>query len=75
MKTFFASPDRSANPQLTEQVSLFVNNPLTSGLLELRFSLLAIRNVNRQILAVNDDVLQAFEISGPEKYSASGSMK
>lgn len=60
--TWFASPDRIPVEALRAEVGQVVHNPLFTGLLAHVGGLLAVLNEHRQVLAVNDQVLQALDI-------------
>ena len=59
MDTYFAPPERSNDEQLRAEIELISKNAVIDGLLHSASGLLAILNEHRQILALNDSLLEA----------------
>lgn len=62
MHTYFASPERCNEEELRKQVDIVSRNPVIDGLLKFTSGLLAVLDSHRQILAVNDSMLQMLGI-------------
>lgn len=62
MKTFFAPPERSGGDELQAEIAFVSKNPILDGLLHSVSGLLAVLNEHRQILAVNDSLLEMLGI-------------
>jgi len=58
METYFATALRSTPRQLKQEMDFATGNPVISGILEAVGGLVAVLNEKRQILAVNDSLLQ-----------------
>lgn len=65
-RTHFASPERTAAPELHEKISCVANNPLIDTLMCTSCSLFAVLNRHRQILALNQNFLNVMGIHDPE---------
>lgn len=65
MKTFFAPPHKAGKEKLTEEITFASSNPVISGLLHSLSGLLAVLNEQRQIVALNDELLQMLEVDDP----------
>jgi K+-sensing histidine kinase KdpD len=63
MKTFFAKPERSGKDKISKEVNDISNSSLVSGLLGTVGGLLLVLNDKRQILAINDDLLEILGIT------------
>jgi signal transduction histidine kinase len=59
LDTYFAPPERSNDEQLRAEIELISKNAVIDGLLHSASGLLAILNEHRQILALNDSLLEA----------------
>ena len=55
--TFFASPERSSEETLKQEIKLISHNPFMDQLLRAVSGILAVLNKNRQIISVNDALL------------------
>lgn len=62
-ETFFAAPDRVGKSELSEQAWAVSVNPIVRGLMQSISGLFAVLNTHRQILAVNDALLESLGIS------------
>ena len=62
METFFASPERLSDSDLKKEIEIVSNHPVIDGLLHSVSGLLAILNEHRQILALNESLM---EMLGP----------
>ena len=67
MQTFFASPERSSNSELQQEIKIVSKNPVIDGLLNSISGLLAILNEHRQIVALNDSFLEMLGIPDAKK--------
>ena len=67
METFFASPERSSNSELQQEIEIVSKNPVIDGLLHSISGLLAILNEHRQIIALNDSFLEMLGIPDAKK--------
>ncbi len=67
MDTYFASPERSSEFELTEEIDLVSQNPVMDGLLKSVGGLLAIVNEHRQIVAINTTFMEMLGIDDPNK--------
>lgn len=65
MNTFFAAPERVSPAELSLQVKLASEDSLLSALLHSISGMLAIVNEQRQVIAINDNLLQALGITDP----------
>jgi signal transduction histidine kinase len=63
--SYFASPERSVQNELVNEIETVSRNAVMSGLLHSVSGLLAILNEHRQILAVNDSLLKILSIHDP----------
>lgn len=61
-QTFFASPERTGSGELSEQAWAVSVNPIVRGLMQSIGGLLAVLNMHRQIIAVNDALLESLGI-------------
>jgi hypothetical protein len=60
--TFFAPPERIGKVELSEQAWAVSVNPIVRGLMQSIGGLLAVLNMQRQVLAVNDALLESLGI-------------
>jgi len=67
MDTYFASPDRSTDKELAAEIKTVGSNPVISALLQSISGLLAIVDRNRQIIAVNDSLLNMLGLDDPQQ--------
>jgi signal transduction histidine kinase len=67
MKTFFAPPERSDDQQLRHYVDLVSGSPLVGGLMQAVSGLLAVLNEQRQILALNESLLEQLGLGRAEE--------
>jgi K+-sensing histidine kinase KdpD len=65
MNTYFAAPERVTPAELSMQVKLASEDTLISALLHSISGMLAIVNEQRQVIAINDNLLQALGITDP----------
>jgi signal transduction histidine kinase len=65
MDTYFASPEKATEDELTAEIDFVSKNPVMSGLLRSVNGLLAILNKHRQVIALNDALLQMLGIENP----------
>lgn len=63
METHFAIPERSSSKQMQQELELMSNNPIIDSILKFVPSVLAVLNENRQILLVNDKLLQMLNMT------------
>lgn len=63
MQSHFASPERARGDVLAKDIRFVSDNPVITGLLQSVSGLLAVLNEQRQILAVNEALLQSLGIS------------
>ena len=63
METFFASPDRLSNSDLQKEIEIAINHPLIEGLLHSISGLLAVLNEHRQIIALNESLMEMLGIT------------
>lgn len=66
MDTYFATPDRSSEDELKNEIAFISNNSVIDGLLHSVSGLLAVLNSQRQILAVNSMLLEMLQIDDVE---------
>lgn len=62
MDTFFAKTDRHDSSTIEKQIAFITNNPAINTLCEVSGSLFAVLNDNRQIIALNNALLQQLDI-------------
>lgn len=62
MDTYFASPERAHGGELAQDVSTATQNPIIDALLRAVGGLLAVLNEHRQILAINNSLLEMLGI-------------
>jgi signal transduction histidine kinase len=62
-KSFFAPAERSDSATFQRELELLSNNPFIDGLMQAMSGLLAVLNEHRQILALNQSLLQLLGIS------------
>ncbi len=65
METHFASPERATKSKLIDQRATLSQNLVIDGLLNTVGGLLAILNKHRQIISLNDSLLNKLEIENP----------
>ena len=58
MKTHFATPERASSSELQREIALAAENPVVDGLMSLVGGLLVVLNEHRQILAMNDTLVE-----------------
>jgi len=63
MLTFFASPERSSKENITLEVNSISNSTIVAGLLKSVGGLLLVLNDKRQVLAINDKLLEFLGVS------------
>lgn len=63
MDTFFASPEKASAEDLAAEVGFVCHNSIVTGLLEITDGLLAVLNEHRQIIALNEALLEALGIT------------
>ncbi len=68
MRTYFASPERSSAEELEKQIKNIANHPLVGGLAKAINGIFAVCNEHRQILSVNDQLLNLLGIKQPEHF-------
>ncbi len=66
METYFASPYRSGPRELRHQVEIVTSSPVIDGIMQMVGGLIAVLNENRQILSVNQQLLNALGVDNPE---------
>ena len=66
MPSHYASPQRTGQAQLNQEIALVQQSEVLSGLLTMVGGLLAVLDENRQILAVNDAFLALLGLENPE---------
>ncbi|MDD2320838.1 MAG: sensor histidine kinase [Geobacteraceae bacterium] len=64
MKTHFATPERSSDAQLQQEIRFINGNTFVNGLLHSVSGLLAVLNEHRQILALNESLLELLAVGG-----------
>ena len=64
-KTFFAPAERISGIELQNQMEFVSKNPVMTGMLNIVSGLLAVLNEHRQILALNDHLLEKMGIDDP----------
>ncbi|MBN1179853.1 MAG: sensor histidine kinase [Anaerolineae bacterium] len=62
MKTFFAPAERAAADQLNRSIEAVSNNAVVDAVMEVVAGLLAVLNEQRQILALNDTLLDILDV-------------
>lgn len=67
MDTYFAPAKRAKKKELATAIEIVSKNPLISGLLHSISGLLAVLDQNRQIITLNDSLLQMLGIDDPAK--------
>lgn len=65
MRTSFATAERSSAKELEQQIKLITEHPVVTGLVKAINGVLAVCNGNRQILAVNDELLKLIGVEDP----------
>lgn len=63
MNTYFASPERASKARLHHEVELVSHNPVIDGLMNSVGGLLAVLNKHRQILALNESIVDTLGIT------------
>ncbi len=66
METYFAPSERLVDDELKKEIELVSKNSIIDGLLHSVSSLLAVLNEHRQILTLNDSLLEAIGLGNPE---------
>ena len=59
MKTYFAPPERTGEEALAEEIALVAASPVMTGIMNSVGGLLAILDLHRQVVAVNDSFISA----------------
>lgn len=67
MDTYYAKAKRSSKEKLESEIDVVNNSPIVSGLLYSMSGLLAILNENRQIISINDALLQMLGVNDPKE--------
>ena len=67
MKTFFAPPERADKDLLTSEIDVISNSPVMSALLHTVNGLLAVVNEHRQVVALNDSLLETLGVNDPSE--------
>ena len=65
-QTYFAPAGRASQPELDQQVLLTISHPLTQVILEAVSGYVLILNQQRQVLAANQELLDALHLELPE---------
>ncbi|NQT93877.1 MAG: HAMP domain-containing histidine kinase [Lentisphaerae bacterium] len=65
-RTYFAPPERDGHEKVLQSIDLISRNPLIDTLLQSVGGLLAVLNEHRQILAVNNALLEALEVENAD---------
>jgi signal transduction histidine kinase len=63
METFFASPERLSNRDLQKEIELVSKHPVIDGLLHTVSGLLAVLNEQRQIISLNETLMEMLGIT------------
>lgn len=63
--TFFASAERASDADLTAGIEILSNNPVADALLKAASGLLAVLNEQRQVLVVNQKLLDTVGVADP----------
>lgn len=66
METFFASPERSDEKDLKQQIRQSTSNDILKTMVETVDGMLAVLNANRQIVFANRNLLDSLDIENPE---------
>lgn len=67
MKTHFAPAERLDDSQLSREIDFVINNPVIDALTHVISGLLAVLNEHRQIIALNERLLQMLGIGNAQK--------
>jgi hypothetical protein len=67
MDTYFAPAARASENELALEIEIVSHNPVLEGLLHSVTGLLAVLNEHRQLVALNDSVMQMLGIHNPEE--------
>jgi hypothetical protein len=67
IKTHYASPQRADEHELKQEIEIISKNAVINGLLHIVSGLLAVLNKHRQIIALNDTLLELLEIGDSKK--------
>lgn len=67
MDTFFASPERSSSERLQQGARIVAQDPVLANILECVGGMIAILDENRQILAVNLDLLDRLNVPSVDR--------
>jgi K+-sensing histidine kinase KdpD len=67
MDTYFASPCRSNASQLHHQSKIVASNPVIDGVMRVVGGLVAVLNENRQVITVNEQLLNTLGVDNPDK--------
>lgn len=66
MRTHFASPEKATPAELQYQIETAGRNPVIAGLLHAVSGLVAVLNHQRQIVAINEEMLTAMQFDDPQ---------
>ena len=66
METYFASPERADQETIQEQIGFIRDNPIITGLMNLTAGLLAVLNEHRQVLEVNQAMVEMLGLEGSD---------
>jgi hypothetical protein len=69
MDTWFASAERANEKLLREQIAFIENNPVFKAVLDSLGGLLAVLNEDRQVLAVNQQMLQSLNLHETDDFA------
>jgi K+-sensing histidine kinase KdpD len=67
MKTYFGSPERASGNELLKEIQTIAKNPVVNGLMDVVGGLFAILNKHRQIVALNETLLEILGIGDARK--------
>ncbi len=67
MDTYFAPPERASEEELAAEISFVSRNPVMTGLLHSISGLIAILNVQRQVISINDAFLRMLGVDDPSR--------
>ncbi len=62
METHFATPERATEEELKNDIERITNNSVINGLMNVVSGLFAVLNCHRQVLAVNESLLEMLGI-------------
>ena len=67
MQTYFAPAERASRETLETEIEIVSNHPIMAGLLHAISGLLAVLDEHRQIVALNDSIIEMLGIENSEK--------